>query len=119
MKKTISEEVAICDVCKTNRGTSKCMRCGSDSCYDCEKVHMVTYYHGISVRGYGDGHYCYECDSALRASNDDSLHRAYRTLTAIKSEMDRAYADMRERAEAAEDAVRQEFEKHEAKRKGS
>lgn len=118
MKKQVTELATICDLCGSdNCYSDTCFRCGKDFCGDCSRENTVTYQHERSVAGYGDGHYCVECDAILRAEQSDPLHNAYVAFKAILDEMHQVYVDQSDRARNATMVIKREFDKRGAAKK--
>ena len=106
MKKDVLVTKHFCDVCGAESESWNCCdHCAKDFCYDCRKKHMVEYTHSVFFSGSSDGRYCLECDNTL-AHNGDKRHAAYKVVESLKRENKGFYVDFKERAEAAEKAVK-------------
>ena len=107
MKKTITQEREICDFCDENDASyMRCMGCRKAMCYDCRKIHAKEYAHAVHFGGSEDGLYCLECDTRLITANNDKLHRAYRTVEALRAESKAWWEEFKVRSDKAEEAVK-------------
>lgn len=108
MKRTVTVEQILCDVCQKNEAYkwNACLNCGKHICYDCRKLNAHEYRHGVNVGGSGDGIYCNDCDAALTKAATDPLHNAYRAIYALRNEAAGFYADFDKRRVVAEDALK-------------
>lgn len=108
MKRTVSVEQTLCDVCQKNEAHpwNACLKCGKLICYDCRDLNAHEYNHGVNVGGSGAGVYCKECDAALTKAANDPLHNAYRAILALKHEAACFYATFEKRRTAAENALK-------------
>lgn len=102
MKKTMSKEVLLCDLCgKEQSYMEKCMNCATEMCYDCQKQSGRKYAHSVYCSGSGDGFYCNACDVSLTASGTNDRHKAYRAIKSLKNELHAWNEDFEKRHEAA------------------
>lgn len=109
MKKTIEKEVEFCDACEAEGYTTACLCCGKEFCYDCRKTNGVEYSHSVHCQGSGDGFYCTECDSKLKKSGADKLHRAYLKIQDLRAEEKRFWEEFKKKADLAEAEVQTLF----------
>jgi hypothetical protein len=67
MKRTVTKEIDICDICETNEAgyRSRCLACGKSYCYECSKAYAVQMSCGVFHEGSNDGCYCINCYTAL------------------------------------------------------
>lgn len=106
MKKQVTVDQCFCDFCgKEASGYSKCLSCGKDVCYDCQKTKVKEYRHAINVMGSGDGLYCLECNDKL-LGNGDKLHSAYCKIESLRNEAKAWSEDFRKRSSDAENALK-------------
>jgi hypothetical protein len=105
MKRQVTVEQEICDICERNQAWHHCLGCGKAICYDCAKTAAVEYPHAVSFSGSDDGRYCTPCDQRL-AKGGDELHAAYQTIRSLRNEQAGWYASFRDRSEAAEAVVK-------------
>lgn len=106
MKKTITQEVNVCDKCGA-ASWHTCLRCGTEMCYECAKTQGIEYSFAIYFRGSGDGFYCKPCDNALTASGEDKRHNAYATIRSLRLELESWETGFKRRKDAAEAALQQ------------
>ena len=93
MKKKVLKLISFCDICgKESSGYQTCRECGKDFCYDCMNTDAISYQHGVSFSGSGDGLYCLDCDAKLRQSGD-KLHAAYRKIQVLRNEANGYWQD--------------------------
>ncbi len=105
MRKMVSQEVVVCDVCHDKSASYACGKCGKDFCYECFGKQGIRYTHGIYSSGSGDGYYCLDCNAALIAK-PTVLFSAYRTMAALKAEAEAWGTDFWKRADAAEAEIK-------------
>lgn len=87
MKKTITETVDFCDGCGNRMNYAhRCLNCGTEHCFDCEKNVGRQYKFAVHFSGSHDGYYCKPCDDKLTKAGDDTLHNAYVTIAALRQE---------------------------------
>lgn len=102
--KTVLKEIKVCDLCSSERDTFyKCTGCGKDICYACKEAVVVEYPHAVYFSGSMDGLYCPQCDDRLTL---DPLHIAYRKIAKLRREATAFNEDLRQRADAAESALK-------------
>ncbi len=107
MKKIIEQEVAVCDVCKSDKNVfNRCIQCGKDLCFECIKTHEVKYNHVVNSGYSGDGRYCLSCDSMLRKLGTDKLHNAFMTVHFLREEADNWYKNFKIRSDKAEEILK-------------
>ena len=108
MKKKIQKEVVFCDSCGKEDPwglITRCDACGKEYCMECRKENVVSYQHGVSCSGSGDGEFCRSCD------NDPPLKfrpllEAYRTIKTLREESNAYYDDFKKRQDNAEALVK-------------
>jgi len=105
--KTSTIEINVCDFCTDNEENCyhKCLCCGKDVCWNCEKNGGVGvgYSHGVHVVGSNDGWYCNKCN----LNTDDPLLDAYKNIDCLKREQDTWYDAFKIRKDAAEAKVKE------------
>lgn len=106
MKKTINKEVTICDQCGKETYVHKCLKCGVDHCWECQKTQGIVYTHSTCCSGSGDGYYCNKCDAELRVAKNDKLHAAYVNIQNLRMESELFYKNWKERANNAEATIK-------------
>ena len=108
MKKTVSREIIVCDVCHADCGYPRvCEECGTEMCRQCADAHGKTYPHGVYCCGSGDGFYCAKCDSVLTMRGTDRRHNACRAVERLRMEGEAWEADYRRRCAVAEAAMKE------------
>lgn len=107
MKKTITKETHICDQCgKEESYINACVCCGKELCCECWQKHGMKYNHSVYYQGSGDGYYCNQCDKKLISNGKDKRHAAYRSVMALRKELEIWCADFKKRQEEADNAVK-------------
>lgn len=101
MKKVIRKEVTLCDACGRETYIAKCLGCGVEHCYDCQKQLGVEYRHGVSFSGSGDGYFCLKCD-ANPPEKVRGLHSTYQIIKRLRYEADGYYQYFDETSKEAE-----------------
>lgn len=102
MKKTVEVEIEVCDLCKSDSLVYSCLHCGKDVCYECKKNGAMKVYNSGVAFTSKDGHWCRECDQALRDAKSSPLHAAYWAIARLQEEGVEIHKAFRERSEAAE-----------------
>jgi len=114
MKTTMNREVTVCDSCKRviELCGTKCDECGRDFCFECSHSKIVIYSFGVHVGGYGDAHWCKECDHRLHM-DADPRHVAYEMIQKLRAEGAAWHRDYSRRCEVAEAVTRTFHEERE------
>jgi hypothetical protein len=84
MQKQVMITKRICDFCKKEETYDKCLSCGKDICYKCQKTEAKIYQFALNFKGSEDGIYCNDCDTKLKnqidSSDIKSQHTSYLIL---------------------------------------
>lgn len=105
MKKTELKETTYCDHCGKEGYVTSCIKCETEHCWECRKLHGKEYNHGVFVCGSGDGYYCNKCDAELTRTGLDKMHAAYRVIALLAQESRDWNKEFDLRVKAAEDAL--------------
>lgn len=106
MKKVISKEVILCDNCNKEDLLTPCLKCGKVFCWECKKIMGIEYNHAVHSQGSDDGFYCHRCDSKLKQTKDDLVHRAYLNIKALRDEYKTWLVDFNKRSKLAEEHLK-------------
>jgi hypothetical protein len=117
VKKAITEEREICDLCdRNNTAWLHCLSCKKAICYDCRNEGLAKEYpRAVYFGGSNDGLYCRDCDTRLITEGTDKLHRAYRRVEALRAESKAWNEDFQRRHTAVEKDIESYRSKTEGK----
>ena len=95
MKKTITTEIKVCDICGDDKHVyEECLCCEKNFCYDCAKISGTDYPHAVHASGSGDGYFCNGCKEIILSTPNHKLYEllmAYLSITCLRSEMEASY----------------------------
>ena len=109
MKKMVEKEMTFCVECEKGDYVYKCMGCGIEYCYDCRKLLLKEYHHGVYFTGIGsgsgDGYFCKDCDINPPVKVK-KIHSLYKAVEMLKNEVSGYYKEFEIRYKVVEKDLR-------------
>lgn len=100
MKKEVIVLQSMCDFCG-KQSYQKCLGCGKDVCWECQKTEGIDFKHAVHFSGSGDGFYCQSCLSDPKVI-ETPLLKAYKKIWSLRKESEIWWKEFDERTKAAE-----------------